>query len=162
MRPLLLTMAVLAGAPNASPAFAQTAPRVFAALEGTWEGEGTLFGGPARFEMRWERVHGVAVLTFANSVVDPTGKLTPVLGAVAIYRTTTATPRATWEDTRGVQISIAWTGTDSTLVSSWTAPTESGRTTYTVNPDGTVEVVDEVMQPGGLVLFGQGTYRRVR
>lgn len=162
MRRMDLSIGMMIGLLGSPAASAQTAPQVFAALEGSWEGEGTLFGSPARFEMRWELIHAVAVLTFANSVIDPAGAVTPVLGAVAIYRTSTATPRATWEDTRGIQVSIAWTATDSTLVSAWTAPTESGRTTYTVNLDGTVEVVDEVRQPDGLVLFGQGTYRRVR
>jgi hypothetical protein len=142
-------------------ASAQTDPRIFEALDGRWEGEGTLFDRPARFEMQWERVNGVAVLTFTNGMIDTTGVITPVLGAVAIYRTAVATPRGTWEDTRGIQVQIAWTATDSTLVSSWTAPTEEGRTTYTVTADGTIDVFDEVMRQGALAPFGQATYRRV-
>jgi hypothetical protein len=142
-------------------ASAQTDPRIFEALDGRWEGEGTLFDRPARFEMQWERVNGVAVLTFTNGMIDTTGVITPVLGAVAIYRTAVATPRGTWEDTRGIQVQIAWTATDSTLVSSWTAPTEEGRTTYTVTADGTIDVLDEVMQKGTLKPFGQASYRRV-
>ncbi len=162
MRRMELAVGMLIGLLGSPAASAQAAPQVFAALEGRWEGEGTLFGGPAHFVMEWELVHGVAILTFANSVRDPAGGATPVLGAVAIYRTTTATPRATWEDTRGVQVSITWTATDTTLVSTWTAPTESGRTTYTLEADGSVTVVDEVMQPDGLVLFGQASYQRVK
>ena len=92
MRQIGLALSMMMGSLGSSPASAQAAPQVFAALEGQWRGEGTLFGNPARFEMRWERVHGVAVLTFANSVVDAAGTVTPVLGAVAIYRTTAATP----------------------------------------------------------------------
>lgn len=153
--------ALMLGPMATGPAVAQTQAPVFAHLQGRWEGEGTLFGGQARFEMAWAPQHGVYVLTFSNATVDTSGAVTPILGAVAIYRTTTATPRAVWEDTRGVQITITWVATDSTLVSSWTAPTESGRTEYAVLPDGSVEVTDHVMRNGELILFGQATYRRV-
>lgn len=156
-----LCRGLLLGALLAAPAVAQRQAPVFAHLQGRWEGEGTLFGGPARFEMEWTPKHGVVVLTFSNATVDAAGAATPILGAVAIYRTTTAAPRATWEDTRGVQVTITWVATDSVLTSTWTAATESGQTEYAVQPDGTVEVTDHVMRNGELVLFGQATYRRV-
>jgi hypothetical protein len=97
MPQLSLILALLACVLGGDLAPAPTDPRVFEALEGRWEGEGTLFGRPARFEMQWERVNGVAVLTFTNGMIDESGDITPVLGAVAIYRTTVAAPRGTWE-----------------------------------------------------------------
>ena len=135
-------------------------PGVFARLEGSWSGEGKLFGSTAAFDMRWEKNGATSVLTFANARVDSTGRRTPMLNAVALYRTSRSTPRAAWEDSRGLRLEIQWTASDSLLVSDWSAATESGRTSYRVNADGTVTVQDEVKGAEGLRPFGSATYRR--
>ena len=95
--------------------------------------------------MHWEPKDSFAVLTFANSFVAPDGQVTSVLNSAAIYRTSSDTPEAVWLDSRGVRVEIRWEATDSTLVSHWTAPTESGRTTYRVRSSDEIEVVDEVL-----------------
>jgi hypothetical protein len=134
---------------------------VFASLEGAWSGEGTLFGRLAAFEMRWQANGDLFVLTFENAMVDSTGARTPVLQAVALYRTNRGSPRGAWEDSRGVRNEIIWTASDSTLTADWSTSQESGRTTYRLTPDGYLHVTDEVMGEQGLRPFGRATYRRV-
>ena len=85
----------------------------------------------------------------------------PVLEAVAAYRTVYETPKAVWLDSRGVRIEIDWQATDdSTLVAEWTAPNESGRTTYRVVDPDAVEVTDEVRTDEGWRTFATARYRR--
>jgi len=144
-----------------SPLSAQEPAAVFERLGGEWRGEGTLLGRAARFEMRWEPRGMLAVLTFENAFVDSSGQVTPVLSAAAVYRTSLQSPEAVWLDSRGVRIEIRWTATDSTLVASWTAPEEAGRTTYRVLSSEELEVVDEVETDGALRAFATARYRRV-
>lgn len=138
---------------------AQEPAPVFEHLAGTWQGTGTLFGGPAEFFMAWERHDGLALLRFRNARVDSTGSVTPVLSAAAVYRAR-GEPEAVWLDSRGVRIEIAFEAGDSVLISSWRAPGEAGRTTYRVLPDGSVSVTDEVAAEDGFRTFGTATYRR--
>lgn len=145
----------LAGGPLAG----QGAP-VFDRLQGDWRGEGTLMGREARFTMRWAHGGGFAVLTFGNAVVDSSGRVTPVLNAAAVYRTAPASPEGVWLDSRGVRVEIRWEASDSALVATWTAPTETGRTTYRVRSADELEVVDEILRDAGWRTFGSARYRR--
>ena len=154
-------VAVTAGLGSVPSAGTQVAP-VFAALEGEWIGEGALMGRDAEFTMRWDVMRELATLSFTNAFKGADGTLTRVLGASAVYRTTTADPVAVWFDTRGVRVEIRWESTDSALVSTWTAPSEQGRTSYRVLGADRVEVTDEVRRDGTLEVFGTAQYRRVR
>jgi hypothetical protein len=144
----------------ASAASAQTAPSAFVALSGDWAGEGTLFDRPARFTMRWAVRNGFALLEFTNGHVDPRDDLTPVLRAAAVYRTDPARPEGVWLDSRGVRLELSWEASDSALVATWTAPTETGRTTYRIRPGGDVHVVDEVLSGNEWRTFGTAALRR--
>jgi len=122
---------------------------VFVLLEGAWRGEGTLMGRAASFRMEWElKPGGFAVLTFSNGALD----------AVALYRRT-GEAAGYWMDTRGQQLAIAWTATDSSLVATWTG-SETGRTVYRRIGAALVEVVDSVRTAGGWREFGRARYRR--
>lgn len=143
-----------------APAGAQEAASVFSNLEGAWRGEGTLMGRSARFTMTWRQHEALAVLTFMNAFVDSPGGVTPVLHAAAVYRMSSARPEGVWLDSRGVRVEIAWEATDSSLVATWTAPAEGGRTTYVVRSPDHLEVVDEVQTAGGWRTFGTARYRR--
>jgi len=134
---------------------------VFELLRGHWCGEGTLMGRPARFSMGWRRHAGFAVLTFANAFADTTGGVVPVLSAGAVYRMSAERPEAVWLDSRGVRIDIRWEASDSTLVGHWTAPEETGRTSYRVRSSAAIDVLDEVRGPSGWATFGTASYRRV-
>jgi hypothetical protein len=155
---------VLAGILLLTPSglVAQGSAPVFQHLQGIWRGDGALMGRPARFSLSWQRHEQLAVLTFTNGFADSSGAVTPVLHAAAVYRTTSRTPEAVWLDSRGVRIEIAWEATDSALVAQWTAPSESGRTTYLVRGAETLEVVDEVRTASGWRTFATARYRRDR
>ena len=143
-----------------SPLAAQERATIFEQLGGQWRGEGTLMGRAARFEMGWEPRGGLAVLTFENGFLDPSGQTMPVLQAAAVYRTSRQSPEAVWLDSRGVRIEIRWMATDSTLVASWSAPREVGRTTYRIISSEEIEVVDEVESDGTRRPFATARYRR--
>ena len=143
-----------------APLTGQVAPVVFDRLAGEWQGEGTLMGRNARFDMRWQRRDSFAFLSFTNTFVDSAGAVTPVLSAGAVYRVATERPEGVWLDSRGVRIEIRWSATDSMLVADWSSPDESGRTTYRVVSGDTVGVVDMVMRDGALRMFATALYRR--
>lgn len=164
-RPIALAAMALASALASAVApsslAAQTVAPVFDRLAGQWQGEGTLMGRSAEFAMTWTPHGELASLVFSNAFPDSTGALTPVLDAVAAYRTAAETPQAVWLDSRGVRIEIEWRATDdSTLVADWAAPKESGRTTYRVIGPDAVEVTDEVRTDDGWRTFATARYRR--
>ena len=110
--------------------------------------------------MRWNVADGLASLRFSNALLDEAGAATPVLTAVATYRTE-GVPEGVWLDTRGERLELTWATEDDALVVRWRAASESGRTTYrTVSPDA-LEVVDEVMSAGAWRVFGQARYTRI-
>lgn len=144
----------------ASALSAQSGPTTFTALSGEWTGEGTLFDRPARFTMQWREQDGFATLHFSNAFVEAAGDLTPVLRAAAAYRTDPASPEGVWLDSRGVRMELLWEASDSSLVVTWTAPTESGRTTYSVRPSGELDVVDEVRSGDAWRTFATAVLRK--
>lgn len=136
------------------------APNVFSALSGEWTGEGTLFERAARFSMVWRHEDGFATLHFSNAFVDAGGGMTPVIRSAAVYRTDATRAEGVWLDSRGVQIELSWERTDSALIVTWTAPTETGRTSYRVLPSGEIKVVDEVSNGEAWRTFATAVYRR--
>ncbi len=141
---------------------AATGGEVIERLLGQWQGEGELFGQPARFSMRWERAldSKFVRLSFENRIVA-NGRARTVLEAVAYYRPAGAGALAGhWFDTRGQILDLEAEASDSTLVTRWSNDTEAGRTTYRVNQDGTVTVLDEVRAEDGWRPFGRASYRR--
>ncbi len=160
--PFLLCFAALVAEPRGALGEAPPVPAVFRQLAGSWVGEGTLFGRPARFNMTWEiGPEGEIELQFTNGLVDEAGAVTPVLEAVATYRVgPDGQLVGRWTDNRPQEIEIVGEAGEAVVVSDWKAPTESGRTEYRLLPDGTVEVEDRVLVDGELRPFGQARYRR--
>ena len=158
---VLAVLGVLAGAGSLTAQASTTQVTVFSQLSGDWQGQGSLMGRDAEFRMQWQVESGFAVLRFSNAFAGPDGT-TPVLTAVATYRTTPSRPEAVWLDSRGVRIEIRWEATDSTLTAHWQAPDERGRTVYRVTSDQTAEVHDEVETPNGWRRFATARYRRTQ
>ncbi len=157
-RTCLLVLAVIVAA---RPLPGQESDPIFEHLTGEWIGEGTLMGRTAQFTMIWKHQRGFAILEFTNAFVNTDQQATPVLNAIAVYRTSPANPEAVWLDSRNQRVEIRWETSDSTLVSHWTAATEAGRTTYHVVSTDQVEVVDEVVSNDTWRIFGTAEYRRV-
>ena len=135
-------------------------PPVFAALAGTWSGTGTLMGRAASFEMTWTpRENGFVELRFSNGFVDPSGTVTAVLEARAIYRVSGASAVGVWIDTRPQRIQLEAEITEDAVITTWTAPAERGRTEYRLEGAGAI-VRDFVEVDGALRPFGEATYTR--
>lgn len=157
---LLITAFASATAQQLGQAAEET---VFAALEGDWEGSGTLMQRPASFSMRWESTgDGFMRLTYTNAFVGDDGTVTPVLTANAVYFVRGSSAIGVWLDTRPQRLTIEALLTDSSVVSSWTAASETGRTEYVVHSADSVTVRDFVDVNGTERLFGEATYRRRR
>jgi hypothetical protein len=136
-------------------------PRVYAALEGTWEGTGTLLGQPTAFDMTWgPLVGGFVRLSFANAWVDDTGARTTVLRAEAIYLARGPRAAGVWIDSRPARIRLEAIVSDTSIVTMWTADAERGRTDYIVREPEEVLVRDFVEVDGALREFGEAVYRR--
>jgi hypothetical protein len=155
--------AVIAPPASAQPAQPFEIAPVFASLEGTWEGSGVLLGRPAVFEMRWESESpSFARLSFSNAWMDEEGARTPVLTSRAVYFVRGDSALGVWLDDRPQRISLEAVLTDSTLVTSWSAESERGRTEYVVQSATMVVVRDFVIADGAERLFAEATYEPVK
>ncbi len=105
----LLRVGTLATSPLALPIYGlaqePAAPSglspVFYALEGAWEGTGSLLDRPAEFHMEWRLGPGpFAHLSFAEALVDDQGDSTPVLQSGAVYLSQSEARSPTWSLTR--------------------------------------------------------------
>jgi hypothetical protein len=134
---------------------------IFAKLEGQWIGSGVLLGRPAEFLMRWEiGTEGFVRLIFSNAWVSEDGSRTPVLSSEATYLPNGSSALGVWLDDRPQQLALHATLTDSTVVTSWTAGAEEGRTEYLAR-SGEVVVFDIVYVDGSERRFAEATYRRI-
>lgn len=157
---LLLCLLSLGTSPVAS---ASPVPEVIEHLIGSWEGEGELFGRPARFSMSWSWTleQQFVELRFENRLVQEDGSAQKVLEAVALYRVTDdGALSGTWFDSRGQVVELSAAATADALSTHWTADTEEGRTTYRVIDADTVEVEDHVLGEEGWRPFGSAVYRK--
>ena len=150
------------GACEVAPAPTSAAPAaVFRVLEGGWEGSGTLLGRPGAFTMEWRAASdGFVRLTFTNAFVGEDGARTPVLRAEAVYLVHDSTARGVWIDSRPQRITLDASVSDSSVVTTWTADAERGRTEYLVVGPDEVVVRDFVEADEGLRPFGEARYRR--
>lgn len=138
-----------------------TLPPVLATLEGSWEGSGVLFDRPASFRMQWTVAGGGFVrLEFANFWIGDGERLTPVLASHAVYYVRDSSAVGVWVDSRPQRIDLEAAITDTSVVTSWTAVAEAGRTEYVVRSRDLVVVRDFVYANGSERLFADATYRR--
>jgi hypothetical protein len=136
-------------------------PEVLRALEGTWEGSGTLLGRTGAFTMAWSLApRGFARLSFTNAWIDDDGATTPVLAAEATYLVRGDSATGVWVDDRPRRITLVAALTDSTVITNWSSETEAGRTEYVVRSPTAAVVRDFVIVDGVERLFAEATYRR--
>jgi hypothetical protein len=159
---LALFFVALGPAAAAQEDFAADLPTVFEKLDGQWTGSGVLLGRPAEFVMRWEiGTGGFVRLIFSNAWVSDDGSRTPVLSSEATYLPSGSSALGVWLDDRPQRLTLHAALTDSTVVTSWKADAEEGRTEYLVRSPEEVVVVDIVYVDGSERRFAEATYRRV-
>ena len=151
---LTTTAAAAADQPAASPL------GVLAALEGRWEGTGTILGQPSRVEIEWSRTLEARFmkLTFVSHI----GPSRRFEGHAYYQPSSQGRFRATWFDSSGQVRPIAATGTEVALVAAWGTPdTEEGETTYRLTSPDRMDVVDRVKSKDGMWReFGRSTLSR--
>ena len=128
----------------------------FSLAHGRWEGDGELFGRPAKFTMRWESVFDGAFtkMEFSNQII---GFEKPFL-ATAYYQATSKS--GIWVDSRGVTQNLTLTLNDKTLTVIWVSPEEKGKTTYSMLADGKMQVHDFVLKGDDWHSFGTALYSK--
>jgi len=140
---------------------ASSVPMVFAKLEGRWIGSGVLLGRPAEFTMDWQiGTEGFVRLVFSNAWVGEEGNRTPVLSSEATYLPGESSALGVWLDDRPQRLTLEAALTDSTIMTSWTAEAEEGRTEYVVRSPEEVVVRDIVYVDGSERPFAEAIYRR--
>lgn len=134
---------------------------IFPELEGEWIGSGTLMQRDARFRMTWTTLDGGFVrLSFQNAWVGEGDEEIPVLAAEAVYLDRAGSIMGVWIDGRPQRIRLDAVVTDSSLVTTWTADAERGRTEYVIRSADEIVVLDHVEVDGDLRPFGEANYRR--
>lgn len=131
-------------------------PAILGHVVGTWEGEGELFGRPARFAMRWALELDGRFLGLSYTIRGDVR-----MRALAHYRVAEGdTLRGVWVDSRGEILDLEAVASDSTLETVWRSPTEEGRTVYRRIAADSLEVRDFVRAGSGWRPFGVARYGR--
>ncbi len=138
------------GAQDSSPPF-------FEQIVGEWQGEGELFGRPARFEMRWEWELDRKFVRLTYAIRGDVQ-----MDAIAHYRLGDANPLdGVWLDSRGEVLELSATLTNAVLDTQWRSPTERGRTSYQLFGTDSLVVRDSYHDGTDWKPFGQARYARV-
>ena len=133
-------------------------------FEGHWQGEGTLMGSEATFDMSWQREMAgqFLKLTFQNKRTPKDGE-SIVFNATAMYRPMDNIWEGTWFDSRGVSFSVRGTVEVNKLTVEWGNPDiEQGKTVYILKEDkNSMKVTDYILQNGNYTKFGEAEYKKV-
>jgi hypothetical protein len=131
------------------------------ARTGEWSGRGRVAGREIVMRQVWRISIGGAfreLLMTHHPVTDSTATAFEGRG---FYRSGARdSVHGTWMDARGFTMSLAGTCHEGALVMRWTG-VESGETTYALQRDGTLLVIDRVGAPGAMREFGRSALRRV-
>ncbi len=118
-------------------------------------------GSEASFSMNWEWTLNdkFLKLTFENSRKSKEGNAI-VFSANGYYKLLSDSAlEGTWFDSRGITFPLTGTITDSALTIIWGTPeSEQGKTVYSVDADGQVNVVDFFLSNDQYQQFGQANY----
>lgn len=160
---LFLAVAFAAEVFISNPVVAQKKERSIEWLLGEWEGEGTLFGNPARFNMKWEYILDSTFiqLTFQNQIISENQRI-PAFKAIGVYQPGEDNKfNGRWFDSRGVQQSLDATFESPTLTTQWSNPSvEKGKTIYKIIGKRNIEVKDYVWKGNQWAEFGIATYTK--
>ncbi len=148
-----LAAVVVAGT---SPTSAQSSPACVAGLIGTWEGPGRVAGRDVRMRQNWSRSLQNAFVELSMLHLSPADSTHTLFSGRGFYRSTRSDSiGGTWLDSRGLTFQLSGTCRDRTLHVEWIGSAERGDTQYSLQPDGSLAVVDRVMQGTNLREFGR-------
>ena len=169
MRKLLIMSLIWTGTPIliASPVIAQEsesrAAQQTALMEkfaGTWKAEGTSFGLPSKSTMIWTKGLADKFYRIEYQIdMDRDGKTETFLGH-GYYRN--GGNDGFWADTGGALHPVVTRYTENMLSTIWgEAGGQQGRSNYTLDKGGNIEVVDWILRDDGWREFNRTMFRRV-
>lgn len=155
--------AIVLGSPAAM--LAQDSAPSLGWMHGAWIGKGTLFGRPSSVTLSVEPALEASATTLVHTArVEPEGgRPANRFEGRAIYR---LDPKGRvagrWTDSAGNAHPVGGQVAASAMTTVWGEPaTEIGRSTYRLEPDGSLAVTDAVLRPdGSWSVFARATYRR--
>lgn len=130
---------------------------------GKWEGSGTLFNNPAKFELEFslELNNKFLHVKFHNAYAIQGKDYS--MDARAYYAIAKDSLSGQWFDSRGVQLPVNAVLDGTTLTSLWgNTETEEGKTVYTLKDNDELFITDFVKRKGVFTQFGEATYKRVQ
>ena len=133
-------------------------------IEGVWNGQGNLFGKEANFEMTWEKTLNSKFfkLTFSNEFSDKEGNIRSLKSQAYYKIMDNEELEGYWFDSRGLILPLKASFADSQLTVFWgDDTTEKGKTVYTINDDGTIDVKDYFRTKDDYKHFGSANYVKV-
>lgn len=126
---------------------------------GTWKAEGTSFGLPSKSTMTWSKDLADKFYRVKYQIdMNREGKTVTFLGH-GYY--TNGSKDGFWADTGGELHPMVTSYSRNMLSTIWgKAGEKQGRSNYTLNDDGSVEVVDWILQKNGWREFNRTMFRR--
>jgi hypothetical protein len=133
-------------------------------FEGTWQSQGVSFAMPTTGEMQWDLAIGGKFrrLTYTLKMRATDGHEETFEGAAFYKPTDQGSYVATWFDSTGDMHPIAARIEGNALVAIWgTEATKLGRTTYSLQEDGSIKITDEIFTKAkAWKTFNEGTFQR--
>lgn len=128
-------------------------------FDGTWKAEGTSFGLPSKSTMIWTKDLADKFYRIEYRIdMDRDGKTVTFLGH-GYY--TNGSKDGFWADTGGDLHPMVTSYSDNMLSTIWgKAGGKQGRSNYTLQADGSIEVVDWILQENGWREFNRTEFRR--
>lgn len=170
LRPIVVAVALMALA--ALPAAAQDAPAprartsfpIFFDFMGTWRGEGTFGGWPARTEMTWGSVMDSRYIrvTWKSDLTTKSGELVHFEGEGTYSPTPDVDNHyaGIWFDSQSTMRALVGRVAGDSLSGTWDAEGTQGRTTYRIIDRNTIRVHDEIRRGDEWRSYGVSTLVR--
>jgi len=127
-----------------------------------WEGKGELLGSKASFKMEWMPVLNGKFyqLSFQNQRDDSKDY---IFKAIAFYTVKDDSEiNGTWYDSRGYSFPLRGHLEENKLLVFWGSPEyEEGKTVYSLEADGHIQVQDYYLKNGEYFNFGNANYQGI-
>lgn len=160
----LLPLAAILALPSSQAAEPAAKAESLTWLHGSWSGEATLFGRPAKVAMKVAPVlrETATALTYTAEIAPSQGQPAFLFEGRGTYRIKPdGQVVGQWNDSQGNFHPLAGRVRGTALTVTWGEPrTEVGYSSYVLDADGVLTVTDNELGSGKVRTFGVGKYRK--